>query len=118
MQRRLLLFLLLSLLAPGPGAAEGRAPSRLVPGAPGAFDADLPESAIARALPEKGVPQLEARLVVSRDPSLHAGVLFDLAPGWHLYWKNPGDTGIAPRLDLRADGYAPGELVWPAPTMF
>jgi thiol:disulfide interchange protein DsbD len=78
----------------------------------------LPESAVGRALVEDDVPQLEARLLVSHQPELQAGVLFDLAPGWHLYWRNPGDTGIAPRLEFEAPGYEMQPLVWPTPRRF
>ena len=28
------------------------------------------------------------------------GLRFRLAPGWHTYWQNPGDAGVAPELDL------------------
>jgi thiol:disulfide interchange protein DsbD len=82
------------------------------------FAPSLPESAVARAVLEDDVPQLEARLVVSRGQALAAGVLFELAPGWHLYWRHPGDTGIAPRLELEVPGHAVGEIVWPAPRTF
>jgi thiol:disulfide interchange protein DsbD len=27
-----------------------------------------------------------------------AGLYFKLEPGWHVYWKNPGDAGEAPKL--------------------
>jgi len=39
-----------------------------------------------------------------------------MAPGWHTYWRNPGDSGQAPSLawDL-PDGAAVAEPVWPAP---
>ena len=26
------------------------------------------------------------------------GLLFKLDPGWHVYWKNPGDSGEPPTL--------------------
>lgn len=48
------------------------------------------------------------------------GVLFDLAPGWHLYWRNPGDSGLAPRFDW-SFGAASVELdsmEWPVPQRF
>jgi DsbC/DsbD-like thiol-disulfide interchange protein len=45
-----------------------------------------------------------------------AGVLFDLDPGWHIYWQNPGDSGEPPKLqwNLRP-GYHGGEIIWPIP---
>ena len=27
-----------------------------------------------------------------------AGLRLRMAPGWHTYWKNPGDAGVAPEL--------------------
>lgn len=44
------------------------------------------------------------------------GLLFRLEPGWHIYWKNPGDSGQPPRLkwELPA-GFTAGEIEWPAP---
>ncbi len=44
------------------------------------------------------------------------GLLIRLAPGWHTYWKNPGDAGAPPelRLDLPRDASA-GPLAWPTP---
>jgi thiol:disulfide interchange protein DsbD len=37
-------------------------------------------------------------------------------PGWHTYWVNPGDSGLATRLDWRLpEGFAAGEVIWPRP---
>jgi thiol:disulfide interchange protein DsbD len=39
--------------------------------------------------------------------------------GWHVYWKNPGDSGTPPRLTWRLpDGVTADDLVWPAPSRF
>ncbi len=78
----------------------------------------LPESAHIAAVLEDDEAQLEARLLVSNDPTPRIGVLFDLAPGWHLYWRNPGETGIAPNLDLEVPRHRVGDLAWPAPQTF
>ena len=44
------------------------------------------------------------------------GLRFRLAPGWHTYWRNPGDAGVAPELDLAlAKGAVAGPIGWPAP---
>ncbi len=44
------------------------------------------------------------------------GVLLVSHEGWHIYWKHPGDTGLAPEVtwDLPA-GWEAGPLHWPAP---
>ncbi|WP_420822416.1 protein-disulfide reductase DsbD family protein [Sphingosinithalassobacter portus] len=37
-------------------------------------------------------------------------------PGWHGYWRNPGDAGLAARLDWQLpDGVSVGELRYPVP---
>jgi thiol:disulfide interchange protein/DsbC/DsbD-like thiol-disulfide interchange protein len=37
-------------------------------------------------------------------------------PGWHVYWRNPGDSGIPSRLDWQLpEGVAAGEIQWPYP---
>jgi DsbC/DsbD-like thiol-disulfide interchange protein len=39
-------------------------------------------------------------------------------PGWHSYWSNPGDSGIAPTVRWSApDGVKFGPLLHPAPTL-
>lgn len=44
-------------------------------------------------------------------------VLFDIEPGWHLYWMNPGDTGMGPEVALRLpEGVEQaGPIRWPVP---
>ncbi len=44
---------------------------------------------------------------------LRLGLRFRLAPGWHIYWKNPGAAGAPPTLSF-TPGDA-GDFVWPAP---
>jgi DsbC/DsbD-like thiol-disulfide interchange protein len=31
---------------------------------------------------------------------LMGGIAFQLQPGWHTYWRNPGDSGVPPRFDF------------------
>ena len=39
-----------------------------------------------------------------------------LAPGWHTYWRNPGDAGVAPDLTFTLPpGVTAGPVAWPAP---
>jgi thiol:disulfide interchange protein DsbD len=46
----------------------------------------------------------------------NAGLYFKLEPGWHVYWKNAGDSGEPPKLlwTLTA-GVSTGPLMFPAP---
>ncbi len=45
-----------------------------------------------------------------------AGLYFKLEPGWHVYWKNPGDAGEPPRIQWTLPaGISAGPLQFPAP---
>jgi thiol:disulfide interchange protein DsbD len=74
----------------------------------------------AEAAHDQGDARVEARLLVhperTGEGALRAGVIFTLDPGWHLYWKHPGETGLPTRLSWRdADASA---TRWPAPAAF
>jgi thiol:disulfide interchange protein DsbD len=49
---------------------------------------------------------------------LWVGVRFRLDPEWHVYWRNPGDSGGPPRVQwIRLPpGWSAGEIEWPAPS--
>ena len=39
-----------------------------------------------------------------------------IAPGWHTYWRNPGDSGLATSITwLLPKGVTAGTPLWPAP---
>lgn len=42
-------------------------------------------------------------------------VRFQLEPGWHIYWKNPGDSGAAPKFRFDVTGGKVGDVQWPFP---
>ena len=44
------------------------------------------------------------------------GIEQSIEPGWHTYWKNPGDSGTAPVVNWDLpDGFKVGDLHWPTP---
>ncbi|MGB2958268.1 MAG: protein-disulfide reductase DsbD domain-containing protein [Bacteroidota bacterium] len=44
------------------------------------------------------------------------GVRLNMDPGWHTYWKNPGEAGLATRIDWELpEGFRAGEIMWPLP---
>ena len=48
--------------------------------------------------------------------SLQLGLLIRLSKGWHIYWKNAGDSGSPPQLALtQPAGTTVGAFAWPAP---
>lgn len=43
-------------------------------------------------------------------------VRFQLAKGWHLYWRFPGDSGAPPSIQwLLPEGFEVGPIQWPMP---
>ena len=44
------------------------------------------------------------------------GVHFSLEKDWHIYWVNPGDSGLPPTLKWQLPtGFSAGEIQWPRP---
>ncbi len=70
---------------------------------------------VAHAIERDGEYRVQARLLRG---DARVGVLFDLAPGWHIYWRSSGDTGLPPELLWDVPGRVVGELQWPAPEAF
>lgn len=47
------------------------------------------------------------------------GVRLSIDPGWHIYWKNPGDAGLPTRVTfVLPDGFVAGPLQYPTPHRF
>jgi DsbC/DsbD-like thiol-disulfide interchange protein len=50
---------------------------------------------------------------------LLGGIAIQLQPGWHTYWRNPGDSGVPPRFDFsKSENIEAVTILWPAPTRF
>ncbi|MBS0560552.1 MAG: thioredoxin family protein [Proteobacteria bacterium] len=66
-------------------------------------------------------PRATATLVTDRDGAgphgeLRVALRLRIAPGWHTYWRNPGEAGAAPELTLTLpEGARAGEIAWPTP---
>ncbi|ACS42305.1 MULTISPECIES: protein-disulfide reductase DsbD family protein [Methylorubrum] len=98
---RLLLALLLTLAAglAAPGLA----------GAQGAMTAVKAKDLVRARL----VAESEA-LVPGRTVTL--GLHMAMKPGWHVYWRNPGDSGLPPEMAWRLpEGFTVGPVQWPVP---
>jgi len=69
----------------------------------------------------QGRPLVEAELIadttaVVPGQPLRVGLHLRLAPKWHVYWSNPGDSGVATSLALKMpEGFTSGPLQWPLP---
>jgi thiol:disulfide interchange protein DsbD len=42
-----------------------------------------------------------------------------IKPGWHVYWRNPGDSGLPTTIDWELpSGFSAGAISWPVPEHF
>jgi suppressor for copper-sensitivity B len=79
-------------------------------------------TARAAALGWVGDAHAAARLITAVDATgssgqLDAGLQIRLAPGWHTYWRTPGDAGVPPAIDWQgSENIASAAIAWPAPT--
>ena len=59
---------------------------------------------------------LVATEAVGSETHLQAGLLFDLLPGWKIYWRAPGDAGYPPKLNWDGStNIGTPVLAWPVP---
>lgn len=74
----------------------------------------------ASALAQSSKPQ-HAHISLLASPSDSSGtqwigLRFQLDPGWHIYWTNPGDSGEPPKVIWHLPpGFQAGDLQFPAP---
>ena len=77
-----------------------------------AFAADAPNELV------------QARLVaenagVQRGNSAWLAIELDMKPGWHTYWRNPGDAGLPTTIKWTLPAaVTAGPIVWPVPHRF
>jgi suppressor for copper-sensitivity B len=77
-----------------------------------------PESAWNRN-DHAGIRLVAAATAAGTAETLRLGLHFQLAPGWKIYWRSPGDAGLPPRIDWTGStNLAAAELRWPAPVRF
>jgi thiol:disulfide interchange protein DsbD len=59
--------------------------------------------------------------VVSFEPGkpFWVALSLQLEPGWHIYWRNPGDTGLPTAVEWQLpSGWKAGDIQWPYPDAF
>ncbi len=104
-----------------PDRARGVSARRLLTGALLALGLALPGAALAAESAPVTSQRVTATLLSSRDTvapgeRFHVALTQKLAPHWHTYWLNPGDSGEPTQIqwDLPAGAKA-GDIAWPAP---
>ena len=60
---------------------------------------------------------ISERAAVQPGDVFHVAIRQKIAPDWHTYWRNPGDSGEPTYLNWTLpEGVKAGEIKWPAPT--
>ncbi len=62
---------------------------------------------------------MAAAAAVQPGRPLTVGIRLEMEPGWHTYWRNPGDSGLPTRVKWTLPaGFEAGEIRWPYPSRF
>lgn len=70
----------------------------------------------AQSAPQTAVTLVSENSAAAPGSQVVVGIQFQLEPGWHIYWMNPGDAGQPPSVQWALPaGWAAGPIEWPAP---
>ncbi len=83
----------------------------------------VPDGAVGSAATDGSQTRVEARLYVENETvepgeKFRLGVHLLLDPGWHVYWRNSGQSGLPTRLRWNIPGAEVGPIAWPFPEVF
>jgi thiol:disulfide interchange protein DsbD len=84
----------------------------------------MADAARARSSAPVVTDHVSARLIAERNVTapgdrFWVALRLEMRPGWHTYWVNPGDSGLATTIAWTLpDGVKASPIVWPAPTRF
>jgi DsbC/DsbD-like thiol-disulfide interchange protein len=66
--------------------------------------------------PQTQVSLLADQSAVAPGSQVWVGIHFQMEPGWHIYWLNPGDAGQPPSVQWALPaGWTAGAIEWPTP---
>ncbi len=82
----------------------------------------IPYSGQADSIPKDGKPRyVETNLIpefnsITEGQPLHLAITQKHTPGWHTYWKNPGDSGETTSIEwILPKDFKAGDIIYPAP---
>src|SRR5712671_3143959 len=56
---------------------------------------------------------------IAAGATLWVDLHLEVKPGWHVYWQNPGDSGLPTAIDWKLPpGFSAGHILWPVPEHF
>ncbi len=89
-----------------------------VPAETPAASSSASDTAGGTSEPQPAAASLVSELsAVEPGASFHVALRISLDQHWHVYWENPGDSGLPPAIDWTLpDGVEIGEIRWPVPS--
>jgi DsbC/DsbD-like thiol-disulfide interchange protein len=76
----------------------------------------LPLAAMAQDADHAKVELLSETSALIPGKPVTLGLHFTMDKGWHIYWKNPGDAGLATSVSWKLSaGFKAGKILWPTP---
>lgn len=73
-------------------------------------------SVVAQSGPQTQVSLIRSQSAAKPGSEVWIGIHFQLEPGWHIYWVNPGDSGEPAKVQWSlSPGWTAGPIEWPAP---
>jgi thiol:disulfide interchange protein DsbD len=112
-------------LAISPLASAGGTASSPPPPAPEVdFSSLAPSADVQNKAPDGTEHPVRARLLTEADAipagsTVRVGVLLEQKPGWHTYWKSPGDIGLPTDIQWTLpEGWAASPHEFPVPQRF
>ena len=84
---------------------------------------EVPDEAYAQDAYDGDEPRATKRLITSAESvapgdTIEVGVLFEMDPGWHIYWRSAGQGGMSTEIDIDADQGSSAEILWPEPAVY
>ncbi len=79
---------------------------------------------VLHAQPSPASDHVDIRLITQQNFGVSGGEMmiglhFEIEDGWHVYWQNPGDSGMPVRVSWTANDYFSfGSIQWPYPMTF
>jgi DsbC/DsbD-like thiol-disulfide interchange protein len=77
-------------------------------------------SALASAQSSARRDHIDVRIIaehsqVAPGQKTRIAIHFEPDPEWHVYWRNPGDSGLRPEISWQSDSLNIGDLMWAYP---
>jgi thiol:disulfide interchange protein DsbD len=77
---------------------------------------DSPAQPASARTPQVGVELAPRTAGAAPGSVFHLALRQTIKPGWHTYWRNPGDSGEPTQIRWTLPpGWSAGEIIWPAP---